>query len=499
MKRRDFLRALGILGGSLTIPPILTKKGFITPALAGISNRELRNARAIVKGEIDFSPPTTLPTVINIFMYGGPSELAGNLSNIDEINTKSQNPYNSNILTPFIDGTNNGEITANSFWRNAGGTEMEAMLSAGKMSVYRTINRVKDDTKAHRTSLFSAQTGSLNQDAPGVGTTLAAVLKTFMQDQFDNEQATPILPFVSFEGDTVYYNVGDLTDPIPLWLKPVSLDSKFANPYQRNQTAPLVNGSNIAMCTGTNGAQDQCNNLLDALAARVSVGYAEKYGKLINAFQKRKELDDYFNQDKLSAPDALVTDPAFVTNDGGFGATLKAAIVLALENTGTRFITLSTGGLGGWDDHDNSINKYQTRMQQLQQNLAAAVALLEQGTGTTTGVPRSDVVINVFGEFGRNVNLNGSLGWDHGNNMNLYTYGGSSIAGRAPLGQIHGTTKVIGTPGQNRLFTSPADGSPQWEPFSIASSIYKYFGVNNPEVLTSDDVMAPEGFKALEG
>ena len=131
-------------------------------------------------------------------------------------------------------------------------------------------------------------------------------------------------------------------------------------------------------------------------------------------------------------------------------------------------------------------------------NLRTAVRLLR--TGTTTSPARNNVVINVFGEFGRNVNLNGSMGWDHGNNMNLYTFGGSGITNRA-MGKVVGTTKVIGTPGQNRLFTSPSDSSAQYEPASIAATVYRYFGVQNPEVLTKDATVkgAESGFGAIDG
>ena len=41
----------------------------------------------------------------------------------------------------------------------------------------------------------------------------------------------------------------------------------------------------------------------------------------------------------------------------------------------------------------------------------------------------------------------------------------------------------------NRQFTTPMDDSYQCEPFSIASSIFKYFGVQNPAVLTGEPAM----------
>lgn len=41
----------------------------------------------------DYRLPGIMPQVINVCLYGGPSELAGNLSHMDRINRNSQNPY----------------------------------------------------------------------------------------------------------------------------------------------------------------------------------------------------------------------------------------------------------------------------------------------------------------------------------------------------------------------------------------------------------------------
>jgi hypothetical protein len=377
-----------------------------------------------------------------------------------------------------------------------------------------------DDNKAHRESIFSAQTGGVaTMEASGMGTVLAAVLRVMMPSVFDNQDNTPILPFVSFEGETVLYDQGDISD-LPLWLRSVSLDSNFNNPYQRRSLGALgtISGTTKSYhkCI-VDGNFVDCSAALDSLAASVST--PAKFDRLSKAMTKRIELDAFFSSSGgLSNPTAKVPaadvdgipfdNNAFTTASGvnqgtrnftgSFGNSLRAACVLALENPGTRFITLSTGGLGGWDDHNDAIARYETRITDLMSNLRTAVRLLR--TGTTTAPARNDVVINVYGEFGRNVNLNGSMGWDHGNNMNLYTFGGSGIANRA-LGKVVGSTKVIGTPGQNRLFTSPADGSPQWEPFSIAATVYRYFGVANPEVLTSDSTIqgAETGFGAIDG
>ncbi len=157
---------------------------------------------------------------------------------------------------------------------------------------------------------------------------------------------------------------------------------------------------------------------------------------------------------------------------------MQAAVGLAIGNPDTVFISLGSGGLGGWDDHSGAIDDYPGRMQGLMEALKVAARHM-------TLENADNIVINVFGDFGRNVNLNNSMGWDHGTNQNLFTLGGSGIPARA-LGKLVGKTRRIGTAFENRQFTSPTDDSYQCEPFSIVSSIFSYFGVQNPEVLTGE-------------
>ena len=93
----------------------------------------------------------------------------------------------------------------------------------------------------------------------------------------------------------------------------------------------------------------------------------------------------------------------------------------------------------------------------------------------------------VHGDFGRNVNLNSSQGWDHGNNQNLYTIGGAGVraGGAAVLGKVVGKTERIGNSSENRQFTQPTSNSYEAEPMSIAATVYKYFGVQNSAILTA--------------
>ena len=139
---------------------------------------------------------------------------------------------------------------------------------------------------------------------------------------------------------------------------------------------------------------------------------------------------------------------------------------------------LSCADSGGGGSADAPLGDYPDRMQGLMAALQSAARHLELAGA-------DNVVINVFGDFGRNVNLNDSQGWDHGNNQNLFTLGGAGISGRA-LGKLAGRTQRIGNPFQNRQFTAPTETSYQFEPFAIATTIFKFFGVQNPEVLTGE-------------
>ena len=125
--------------------------------------------------------------------------------------------------------------------------------------------------------------------------------------------------------------------------------------------------------------------------------------------------------------------------------------------------------------------------------------------GATRGTT-NNIIINVFGDFGRRVNLNNSQGWDHGNNQNLFTLGGAGVVsagnpgGAAPrtLGKIVGTTVRVGASGTNNQVTEPTPGSYEFEPMSVASSLYSYPGVQNPDTITADTDMNPTGDPAID-
>lgn len=514
MKRRGFIKSMGALGLVSSVPSFFNDDYFIKKASA---------APRILDANLDLSGFTgvqRLPQVINIFLYGGPSELAGNLTNIDDINMNSQNSYDAKLLA----GDKSG-VTSNDFWGNrvidnngdladqgAGGYIMEDMLRTQDMSVYRTINRRKNNTRAHRLSVFSSQKGTLDIEmSGGVGSTLAGVLIE-NAGQLDGHSAIGnktlnemLLPFVSFEGTTAAYAPDANYTIQKTQFKGISLDTNFNNPFTRAE----------GVAAETGGGRLNVDADIDALVTKVAGSTASRFKKVNDAFINRKTLEDQLdNVSTIVMPNITAGDPDRGPNDEyvdvagdlvypntNYTDRIRAAVSLAINNPDSLYITVG-GGLGGWDDHNDAQNRYETRMSDLMDTIRAAMKQIRHSTrpGVHAAIPTDNIIINVHGDFGRNVNLNNSMGWDHGNNQNLYTFGGSAIrpGGINALGKIVGQTERFGDSGQNRQFTRPTSSSYEAEPMSIASTVYSYFGVSNPEVLTSDDTMNPSGDAAID-
>ena len=512
MKRRNFIKSMGAVGASALLPSSW-------PTAFNMSTMYRAASAAVDYSAVQISAPRYMPQVINIFLYGGPSELSGNLTNIVDINNNSQNPYDVNGVFPGITElqSNGGLITPNAFWSGAGGDDMEFLLNGNgsHMSVYRTIMKVKDGTRSHRESILMSLKGSLDiENSAGVGTRIAAALYqnraayeqgiTRFADESAINMDDMILPFVSFEGDTRAF-APDPDTAIPLFLRGTTLNEDLQDPYSRDNDG---NGPALdAMVSkklldpayaGRYAGIIASNDLRQYLAARI--------GNLENALGLLPDVTDPVDQAALGLPrDDGSIDLRYPDNNR-YSDRIKAAVTLAVENPGSLYITVG-GGLGGWDDHNNGIDNYPTRMNQLFAALKAAALHIKYSNGTTPGgVARTtdNIVINVFGDFGRRVNLNNSEGWDHGNNQNLWTIGGAGVASAAysgalrQLGKVVGRTQRVGDPGTNNQFTAPAEGSYQAEPMSIAASVYSYFGVQNPQILTADDERNPGGDPAID-
>lgn len=448
MKRRDFMRLT--LGGSALL--LLPETGASTPLKL--------DTITFSKATFDANAAQT----ILVFLYGGASQLAGNLTNIDTIEKHSQRSYAGYFrgLTP----------TEHGCWQEAGGTEMETMLANGDMTLYRTCysaEREKVNNKAHGVCTEQNQKGSFDVDGGGIVANLAAIL----QDQGAIDAHT-LMPFVTMEGESHFYDGSSV--PLAGYLKPVAIDERFDNPYKRSQgtvrrwsyyTQAEREKANYNKSDAEGGFDPALTGAMDTLAQKHNAT-----GKIRDAFARRAALSDFIDTIKATPIPDLGED-AYPENDP-FSEKLSAAIKLLDANPDTRIVTLGTGGLGGWDDH-NEARDYVRRSEALFRAIRSAVAHLK-------AIDKIDTIsIMVFAEFGRNVNLNAANGWDHGNLQNLYLFGGKRYFTHKG---VVGETTVDVTGSLNRLWLKPKSGSYWFEPLSIAATLYTIFGITNPDVLT---------------
>jgi len=454
MKRRAFMKLSLALGGAVLLPTFSYSK-------------------ALDLSKITFSKPANNVQTIIIYLYGGASQLKGNLSNIDEINKASFKKY-----PAYFTGDNKMTKTTNNCWAEAGGTEMEEMMDNGDMTLFRTCySNVREtaNNKAHGVCTSQNQKGSFDDNNAGILTNLAQILEA-------NSAVTSnsFMPFVTMEGESRFYTTGSTV--VSSYLKPIAMDARLTNPYQREKRSWLFYSKEEKSRTRSYSQSDEkggfdpeFESMMTQLAQTMN-----GEGKIKEAFDKREELVDVIDKISKSATPSLGDSP--YPQNSRFATSVENAIKILKHNSDTKVITLSgSSGLGGWDDHSNSTS-YVTRARTLFQTLKAAMQHLK-AEGKI-----NDVSIMVFGEFGRGVNLNGSHGWDHGNLQNFYVLGGKSYLNHQG---VVGETMVHHTGRVNRIYHRPKTGSYKFEPMSIASTIYKIHGIENPAELTGYPEITP--------
>jgi uncharacterized protein (DUF1501 family) len=183
----------------------------------------------------------------------------------------------------------------------------------------------------------------------------------------------------------------------------------------------------------------------------------------------------------ISTPD-LGSDSYLLENV--FAKKVETAVNILANNSDSKVITISGGDLGSWDDHNKAL-EYVTRSESLFATLKSAMTHIKALGKEQT------INIMVFGDFGRNVNLNASQGWDHGNLQNFYVLGGHGYFNHKG---IVGETILGSTESNNRLYLKPKANTYTFEPMSIASTLYKIYGIENPETLTNDNAEISELF-----
>lgn len=397
---------------------------------------------------------------IIVFLYGGASQLSGNISNLEEVKPLSQNNYNYfGTITP----------TVNQCWQEAGGTHMEDLMSAGDMTLLRCCySKVREATnnKAHGLCTQQNQTGSFDEDNAGILTNLAQILEG---NNLIDENT--IMPFLTLEGESKFYLEG--TIPLSTYLKPASLSERLSdNPYARYERDYRYYTREERQIANYNDSELGFDAPLHAKMDTLSQ-QQNKAGNIKNAFDKRASLSTFINDISSTITPDLGADN-YLSNST-FADKMETAIKVLVHNPDTKVITLGTSGLGGWDNHDQA-RSYVDRMETLFRTLKSAMAHLKaEGK-------ENNINIMVFGEFGRNVNLNNGNGWDHGNLQNLYVLGGKGYFNHKG---IIGETILEDQGGINRLFLKPKPSTYEFEPLSIASTLYSIYGVENPETLTN--------------
>ena len=127
MERRKFIK-LSLAAGAAILLPDFTYAANLDVSQINFSSGDyaVNNAQTIM-----------------IFMYGGASQLAGNISNIEEIENKSQSSYD------YFRGVTK---TVNGCWQEAGGIDMETLMDNGDMTLFRccySAVREEAGNKAH--------------------------------------------------------------------------------------------------------------------------------------------------------------------------------------------------------------------------------------------------------------------------------------------------------------------------------------------------------------
>jgi len=424
MNRRDFLKVSLCAGCGCLLPQISWAQ---TPLTSVTFSSAIYNANR--------------PQTIMIFLYGGASELAGNFTNYNQFKDLSDTSYSGYF------GTGNVVATTNGFWAAAGGATMETLLAAGDLNVFRTCYssvRNQDNNKSHGSCTKQNQRGNFSEEDAGIFANLSRVL---MNNGLID--ANTKMPFLTMEGDSDFFANGNLVR-VPI-LEPISINEDLDNPFSRESNPTYGNNMDLV-----------AQNLNPA-------------GKIKDAFTKRAEMQAFIAEiDALPDPNLSLGADAYANN--GFANKLKTAITILNHNPDTQLISLGSEGLGGWDDHSSGEN-YLSRMNQLFAALKSAVAHIKLVNKL------GNINIMVMSEFGRGVNLNSANGWDHGNLQTFYVLGGTNYFTNH---QVVGTTQLENTGSVNRLYLEPAAASYWFEPASIATTIYRIYGITNPEVLTAN-------------
>jgi len=428
MRRREFLKTTLSMMAAVGVAPDLLRAAELTQLPLGDVSFD--------KSVYEKNQPQTLA----IYLVGGMGDIVGNMTHLEQIRKEdlSAKPYPSSGFTMTKDG----------FWQEGGGASLQNILdnaeyqatyfrTAYDRSLQRSHGRAQRRWMHGHPTIFS-----------GMPITLMHVL-----NRYNAVDENTLMPYVRLAGGLQFYDDEGASFPLPSHLRPVTIEiphysnEVMTNPYKRNS---IWDDANV-------------EEAIEKLSYEVN-----DYGDPItSAMQQRGKISDFIEKLKNDPLPGGVEYPTHRT-----GKIIETAMRILIGNPDTKVITTEPGNR--WDDHSNALTGHQLHASQLFEAIEVAMKHMK-------AAGRDNINIVVFGDFGRNFNINKANGWDHGNNQVVYWFGGARYLNN--LG-IVGETKLYVWSKKARLYTRPVEDGFTFEPYSIAATFYGIYGIKNPEVLT---------------
>ena len=437
MKRRDFIKTtLSMMAAAGLAPDLL---------------------RAAEMGRLPLGDVTLDKSVYNknetqtllIFLVGGMSDFIGNATHLEQIRKEdlSENPYPETGFT----------VTKNGFWQEGGGSVLQSMLDDDTLqTTYFRTAMAKDKSRSHGLSQRRFMHGHPTIES-GMPITLLHVL-----NRYNLVDENTLMPYVRLAGGLQFYDDRGADYMLPSHLRPVTIeipyrgDATMNNPYKRDS----IWDDKAYLEEGIENLSYEVNDFNDPISS---------------ALQRRKTISEFIDRIKDEPLPEGVEYPVHRT-----GRTIETAMRILISNPDTKVITTEPGNR--WDDHSNALTGHKVHADRLFDAVSAAMKHMK-------AAGKDNINIVVYGDFGRNYSINKADGWDHGNNQVVYWFGGERYLNS--LGVV-GETDLYVWLKKARLYSRPKEGTFEFEPYSIASTFYRLYGITNPEVLTGGyGVIAP--------
>jgi len=376
-----------------------------------------------------------------IFCVGGMSDFIGNMTHLEQIKKEdlSEKTYPDTGYT----------LTKNGFWQEGGGESLQRMLdnSDFQTSYFRT-SISKDLRRSHGLSQRRYMHGHPTI-VSGLPITLLHIL-----NRYNAVDESTLMPYVRIAGGKEFYDDQGASFPLPGHLRPVTIEI----PYRSAEimSNPYIRGS----------IWDDAS-VEDAIE-KLSYNVNDFNDPISSAMKKRKEISEFMERVKNTTLPSGVEYP----KDSRTAKIIESAMRILIANPDTKVVTTEPGYR--WDDHSNALSGHKEHGSDL-------FACIEAAMNHMKAAGKDNINIVVYGDFGRNFSINRTNGWDHGNNQVVYWFGGQRYFNNL---KVVGETELQVWLKKARLYSIPAKNSYSFEPYSIASTFYRIYGITNPEVLT---------------